>query len=67
MFTKAYLLDLAERSISTFVQAAAAFIIVSGGFGADVWKAAAVAGGLAVAKALAARGTRDPENASLIK
>lgn len=67
MFSKAYLLDLAERSVSTFVQAAAGVIIVTGGFGGDVWKGAAVAGGLAVAKALAARGTKDPENASLVK
>lgn len=67
MFTKTYLLDLAERSISTFVQAAAGIIIASGGFGVLVWKAAAIAGGLAVVKALAARGTRDPKNASLIK
>lgn len=67
MFTKAYLLDLAERSVATFVQAAFAYIIVSDGFGADVWKAAAIAGGFAVVKAIAARGTRDPESASLVK
>ena len=67
MFTKTYLLDLAERSISTFVQSAAGIIIASGGFGVLVWKAAAVAGGLAVVKAFAARGAGSPENASLIK
>lgn len=67
MFSKAYMKDLLERSVSTFVQAAAGIIIASGGFGVLVWKAAAVAGGLAVVKALAARGTRDPESASLIK
>ncbi len=52
--TKAQLLDLAERAGWTFVQAAAAIIITSQGFGAEVWKAAAVAGGLAVAKAVVA-------------
>lgn len=67
MFSKAYLKDLAERAVSTFAQAAAGIIIASGGFGVLVWKAAAVAGGLAVVKALAARGTRDPESASLVK
>lgn len=67
MFTKAYLLDLAERSVSTFVQAAVAIIIASEGFDILVWKAAAYAGLLAVIKALAARGIRNPESASLIK
>lgn len=67
MFSTTYLKDLAERSVATFIQAAAGVIIASGGFGVIVWKAAAVAGGLAVVKALAARGTRDPENASLVK
>lgn len=67
MFSKTYLLDLAERSCATFVQSAAAIILASGGFGVLVWKAAAIAGGLAVVKALAARGTHDPESASLIR
>lgn len=67
MFTKAYLQDLCERSVATFVQAAAGIIIATGGFGVDTWKAAAVAGGLAVAKALAARGVKNPESASLLK
>lgn len=67
MFTTAYLKDLAERSIATFVQAAAGVIIASGGFGVIVWKAAAVAGGLAVVKAIAARSVKDPESASLVK
>ena len=46
--------DLLERAVWTFVQAAAASIIVSQGFAVDVWKVAAVAGGLAVAKAIVA-------------
>ena len=67
MFSNTYLKDLLERSLSTFVQAAAGIIIASGGFGVLVWKAAAVAGGLAVVKALAAKGRGNPENASLVK
>jgi predicted transcriptional regulator len=67
VFSTTYLKDLAERVVATFVQAAAGIIIASGGFGVDTWKAAAVAGGLAVVKAIAARGTRDPESASLVK
>jgi len=67
VFSTTYLKDLAERSVSTFVQTAAGVIIATGGFGVDVWKAAAVAGGLAVVKAVAARGTGNPESASLVK
>lgn len=52
--TRAQLLDLAERVGWTFVQTAAGVIVASQGFGMDVWKAAAVAGGLAVAKAVVA-------------
>lgn len=45
---------IAERSAWTFVQSAAGVIIASQGFGATVWKAAAISGGLAVAKCLVA-------------
>lgn len=58
-------LDLLERTIWTFVQAAGAAIIVSQGFGADVWKVAAVAGGLAVVKCLVAFQVGDKESAAL--
>ena len=51
---KAYILDILERSAWTFIQAAAGVAIVAGGFGAEVWKAAAVAGGLAICKAIVA-------------
>ena len=57
-------LQLVERSLWTFVQAAAASIIVSQGFGAEVWKVAAVAGGLAVAKCLVAFQTGDRDSAA---
>lgn len=52
--TKAQLFDAAERVAWTFVQALGGVIIASGGFGADVWKAAAIAGGLAAVKAIVA-------------
>ena len=46
-----FLKDLVERSVWTFVQAAAAALIISG-FTRDGWLVAAVAGGLAVLKAV---------------
>ena len=58
-------LDLLERAVWTFVQAAGASIIVSQGFGADVWKVAAVAGGLAVVKCLVAFQVGDKNSAAL--
>ena len=67
MFSKAYLMDLAERSVATFVQAAAAAVIYFGTIDLVTLKLAAIAGALSVAKSLAARGTRDPESASLVK
>ena len=56
--------QLLERAAWTFVQAAAASIIVSQGFGAEVWKVAAVAGGLAVAKCLVAFQVGDKDSAA---
>ena len=67
MFSKAYLKDLAERAVSTFVQAFAAAVIYYGTVDLTTLKLAAIAGALSVAKSLAARGTRDPESASLVK
>lgn len=50
--------DLAERSLWTFVQAAAASLIITG-LTRDAWLVAAVAGGLAVVKAVGlAAGTK---------
>jgi hypothetical protein len=54
MFTRAFLLDAGERIIWTFLQAAAAVIIVEQSFGLEVWKVALTAGGLAVVKTIAA-------------
>jgi hypothetical protein len=62
---KRFYLDLLERSGWTFVQAAAAVAITAGGFGAEVWKAAAVAGGLAICKALVASQIGKPNTAAL--
>lgn len=63
MLTKAQLLDAAERIGWTFVQSAGGVIIVSQGFGLEVWKAAAVAGGLAAVKALVAFRVGKPDAA----
>ena len=67
MFSKNYLCDVGERSVSTFVQAAAGIIIATGNFGVDTWKAAVAAGILAVMKALVARGSGDSETAGFTK
>ena len=58
-------LDLLERVVWTFVQAAGAVILVQQNFGADVWKIAAVAGGIAVAKCLVAFQVGDKNSAAL--
>lgn len=65
-FTKDFLLDLAERSVSTFVQAFVAVILVQGGFEREALFAGAVAGGLAVLKALAASLVDAESGASLL-
>lgn len=52
--SKKFLVDAAERIGWTFVQAAGASVLVAGGFDIDVWKTAAVAGGLAAIKVLIA-------------
>lgn len=60
------LLDIAERATWTFLQAAAAVIVASQGFGVEVWKAAAVAGALAILKGvLASRVGNDRTAAAL--
>ena len=58
-------LDLLERVVWTFVQAAGAVILVQQNFGPDVWKIAAVAGGIAVAKCLVAFQVGDKNSAAL--
>lgn len=64
-FSKKYLVDLAERVLFTFAQAAGAVILVSG-FKVDVIKIALAAGGLAVLKALIARGVGQRESAAVL-
>lgn len=54
MFNKKFLVDLAERSVWTFLQGFAAVVILSGNFSLDALKLGAVAGGLAVLKAVLA-------------
>lgn len=61
-----YLADLVERSGRTFVQAAIGAIVAAGGFGVAVWKAAGVAGGIAVLTALLAKLSGAPDSASLL-
>lgn len=67
MFEKVFLLDLLERSVSTFVQAFAASLIV---VGLDDVKVAlstsAIAGVLAVAKALTATKVGAEDSAALL-
>lgn len=57
--------DLAERAAWTFGQAAAGVAIAAGGFGAEVWKAAAIAGGLSICKAFVAGQFGKPDSAAL--
>lgn len=59
-------LDLLERVGWTFAQTAGGVILVSQGFGADVWKAAAVAGGLSAVKCLVAFRVGSPESAATL-
>lgn len=59
-------LDLCERVFWTFVQTAGGVIIASGGFGVDVWRAAAVAGGLSVVKCLVAMNVGDRDSAAAL-
>lgn len=54
MISKQQLIDVSERSVWTFIQTAGGVIIASQGFGVTVWKAAAIAGGLAVVKCVVA-------------
>lgn len=57
-------LQLLERSVWTFIQAAGAVILVQQSFGAEVWKIAAVAGGLAVVKCVVAFQVGDKDSAA---
>ena len=59
-------LDLLERVGWTFIQTAGGVIVASQGFGADVWKAAAVAGGISVVKCLVAMNVGDRDSAAAL-
>lgn len=66
----AYGLDLAERVVSTFLQAFLGAIVVSSPFSLSMWQNAAVAGvaaGFALVKGVVARLRGDGNSASLIK
>lgn len=54
MFEKKFLLDTVERLVRTFIQTFAAFLVVQGGFSSEALYGALVAGGLAIATAVAA-------------
>lgn len=64
-----YLIDAAERVVTTFAAGMVAAIAVTGGDLTDrkVWLGGATAGALSVLKALAARATGDKDDASLVK
>ena len=68
MFTKRWLIDAFERVVATFAQAFLAIIVAAPILDMSTWKAAAVSGiaaAMSVLKALIAKGTGDPESASL--
>jgi len=60
-----FVVDVAERAISTFVQAFAAVIVARGTVDLLALKAAGVAGALSVAKGFAARNVGNPDSAGL--
>jgi hypothetical protein len=67
---KAYGLDLAERVVTTFLQAFLGALVVSQPFSLSMWQNAAVAGvaaGFALVKGVVARLRGDGNSASLIK
>lgn len=67
---KTYALDLAERTVSTFLQAFLGALVVSQPFSLSMWQNAAVAGvaaGFALVKGVAAKLRGDGNSASLIK
>ena len=64
MFTVKFLKDMAERVIWTFVQAAAAVLIVEQDWTPDVLKIALTAGAIAVLKAIVATRIGDDDSAA---
>lgn len=67
MFSRAWLIDMAERSIATFVQAFAAFALAQGALSLETLEAAALAGAFSVLKAYGASFVGDQANASLLR
>ena len=68
MFTKAFLLDAAERIFWTYVQAFVGLLLVSGVTSLDALQNAAIAAipaALAAVKAIIASRVGDPESAAL--
>lgn len=66
MFSKKFMLDLAERSVSTFLQGFVAIVVVQGAFTKEALLAGAVAGGLAVLKGIGAAFANGDSGASLL-
>ena len=66
MTRRIFYIDLAERLVWTFIQAFAAEWILTGDFGGDALKLGAIAGALAVAKALIATQIGDPASAATL-
>lgn len=61
-----WLVDALERVVWTALQAGAAIIIAADAFDVEVLKAAAIAAGLAAAKAFLARAVGNPESAATL-
>lgn len=66
MFSKKFLLDLAERSVSTFIMGFAAVVILQEDFSLDAIKGGLVAGGLSVLKGIVATLANADSGASLL-
>jgi hypothetical protein len=67
---RTFALDLAERTVSTALQAGLGAVVVSQPFNLSMWESAGLAGvaaGLAVVKGVVARLRGDGNSASLIK
>lgn len=66
MFERAFLLDTLERSVRTFLQAFAAFVVVQGNFSQEALVGGLVAAGLAVLSSLAAIPVGAKDSASFL-
>lgn len=66
MFEKRFLLDTLERTLRTFIQAFAAFVVVKGSFDREALYGALVAGGLAVLSSFAAQPFGSKDSASFL-